>query len=78
MLTVRSKLNHSQKIITKCDGIITNCDRYYKVRWIYYKLRQVLQSAMTITNCDSTVTYPRALVMFHPLSTVYESSLTLS
>ena len=56
--------------ITKCDGqllqittaillqsttrFITNCDRYYKVRWIYYKLRQVLQSAMIITNCDST------------------------
>ena len=55
---------------TKCDGqllqiasafllqsvtrFITNCDRYYKVRWIYYKLRQVLQSAMIITNCDST------------------------
>ena len=33
---------------------ITNCDRYYKVRWIYYKSRQVLQSAMIITNCDST------------------------
>ena len=56
--------------ITKCDGqllqiatafllqsamrFITNCDRYYKVRWIYYKLRKVLQSAMIITNCDST------------------------
>ena len=68
MLT--KKLNHSQKIITKCDGLllqiatafllqsatrfITNRDRYYKVRWIYYKLRQVLQSAMIITNCDST------------------------
>ena len=25
-----------------------------QVRWIYYKLRQVLQSAMIITNCDST------------------------
>ena len=57
--------------ITKCDGqlsqiatafllqtatrFITSCDRYYKVRWIYYKLRQVLQSAMIITNCDSTI-----------------------
>ena len=56
--------------ITKCDGqllqiatafllqsatrYITNCDRYYKMRWIYYKLRQVLQSAMIITNCDSS------------------------
>ena len=27
---------------------------YYKVRSIYYKFRQVLQSAMIITNCDST------------------------
>ena len=36
-------LNHSQKIITKCDGIIINCDSsvYYKVRWA------------VITNCDS-------------------------
>ena len=33
---------------------ITNCDRYYKVRWIYYKLQQALQSALIITNCDST------------------------
>ena len=56
--------------ITKCDGLllqiatafllqsatrfITNCDRYYKMQWIYYKLRQVLQSAMIITNCNST------------------------
>ena len=56
--------------ITKCDGqllqittafllqsatrFITNCDSYCKVRWIYFKLRQVLQSAMIITNCDST------------------------
>ena len=36
-------MNHSQKIITKCDGIITNCHSlvYYKVRWT------------VITNCDS-------------------------
>ena len=41
---------------------ITNCDRYYKVRWICYKLQQVLQSAMIITNCDSTpgICQPRA------------------
>ena len=58
------------QFITKCDRLllqiatafllqsatrfITNCDRYYKVRWIYYKSRQLLQSAMIITNCDST------------------------
>ena len=86
IILMLTKSNHSQKIITKCDGIITNCDslvyykvrwtviteiatafliqsatrfitnydRYYKVRCIYYKLRQVLQSAMIITNCDST------------------------
>ena len=36
-------MNHSQNIITKCDGIITNCDSlvYFKVRWT------------VITNCDS-------------------------
>ena len=59
------------QFITKCDGhllqiatafllqsatpFITNCDRYYKVRWFHYNLRQVLQSAMIITNCDSTM-----------------------
>ena len=58
------------EFITKCDGLllqiatafilqsatqfITNCDRYYKVRWIYSKLRHLLQSAIIITNCDST------------------------
>ena len=51
-------------IITNCDSLV-----YYKVRGtvilqilttffkcdtVYYKLRQVLQSAMTNTNCDST------------------------
>ena len=75
IILMLTKSNHSQKIITKCDGIITNCDSlvYYKVRWtvvtdcdsffitkcdkVYYKLRQVLQSAMIITNCDSTASY---------------------
>ena len=41
-------------LLQSATQFITNCDRYYKVRWIYYKLRQVLQSAMIITNCDST------------------------
>ena len=67
--------------ITKCDGqllqiatafllqsatrFITNCDRYYKVRWIYYKSRQVLQSAMIITNCDSTgISFYKGLALF--------------
>ena len=40
--------------ITKCDTVYYKCARHYKVRWTYYKLRQVLQSAMIITNCDST------------------------
>ena len=64
----RSKLNHSQKIITKCDGIITNCYSLvdYKVRSnCYYKLRQLfyckvrhssLQIATGITKCDGFVT----------------------
>ena len=41
-------------LLQSATRFITNCDRYYKVRWIYYKFRQVLQSAMIITNCDST------------------------
>ena len=64
------------QFITKCDGqllqiatafllqsttrFITNCDGYYQVRWIYYKLRQVLQSALIITNCDSTKAFFRS------------------
>ena len=34
----------------------TNCDSFFitKCDTVYYKLRQVLQSAMIITNCDST------------------------
>ena len=54
------------QFIPKCDGIVTNCEGlvYYKVRWNYYKLRQLfnyksrhglLQSAMIITDCLSTV-----------------------
>ena len=36
--------------------VITNCDSFFitKCDTVYYKLRQVLQSAMIITNCDST------------------------
>ena len=41
-------------LLQSATRFITNCDRYYKVRWIYHKLRQILQSAMIITNCDST------------------------
>ena len=45
--------------MTKCDGIITNCDSFFitKCDTVYYKLRQVLQSAMIITNCDSTLAF---------------------
>ena len=67
---LRQVLQSAMDLLQIAKGI-TKCDDYYK-------LRQVLQSEMTITNCDNTVTYPRALVMFHPLSTVNESSLTLS
>ena len=41
-------MNHSQKIITKCDGIITNCDSL-----VYYKVRHgLLQITTGITKCD--------------------------
>ena len=53
-------------IITNCNSlvyykvrrtVITNCDSFFitKCDTVYYKLRQVLQSAMIITNCDSTI-----------------------
>ena len=49
-------MSHSQKIITKCDGIITNCDSlvYYKARWtLQIATAFLLQSAARfITNCD--------------------------
>ena len=52
-------------IIKNCDSlvyykarrtVITNCDSFFitKCYTVYYKLRQVLQSAMVITNWDST------------------------
>ena len=44
-----SLLQSAMDSITNCDSFfITKCDT------VYYKLRQVLQSAMIITNCDST------------------------
>ena len=52
--TLYINVDEVQKLLQSATRFITNCDRYYKVGWIYYKLRQVLQSAMIITNCDST------------------------
>ena len=46
-----------QLFLQRATRFITSCHRYYKVWWIYYKLRQVLQSAMIITNCDSTAAH---------------------
>ena len=48
------------------DGIITNCDSLLigllqSAMDSYYKLRQVLQSAIIITNCDSTTVLARKL-----------------
>ena len=53
-------------IITNYDSLVyykvrwtfvTNCDSFFSTKCdtVYYKLRQVLQSAMIITNCDSTL-----------------------
>ena len=54
-----------KKLLQSATRFITNYDRYYKVRWIYYKLRQVLQSAMIMTNCDSTTLL--LTILFHML-----------
>ena len=62
----RSKLNHSQKIITKCDGIITNCDSllYYKVRWT------------VVTNCDSFF-ITKCDKVYYKLRQVLQSAMNL-
>ena len=60
------KLNHSQKIITKRDGIITNCDSivYYKVRWT------------VITNCDSFF-ITKCDTVYYKLRQVLQSAMNL-
>ena len=59
-------MNHSQKIITKCDGIITNCDSlvYYKVRWT------------VITNCDSFF-ITKCDTVYYKLRQVLQSAMDL-
>ena len=59
-------MNHSQKIITKCDGIITNCDSlvYYKVRWT------------VITNCDSFF-ITKCDTVYYKLRQVLQSAMNL-
>jgi len=59
-------LNHSQKIITKCDGIITNRDSlvYYKVRWT------------VITNCD-TFFITKYDTVYYKLRQVLQSAMGL-
>ena len=60
-------MNHSQKIITKCDGTITNCDSlvYYKVRWT------------VITNCDSFFITKCANV-YYKLRQVLQSAMIIT
>ena len=59
-------MNHSQKTITKCDGIITNCDSlvYYKVRWT------------VITNCDSFF-ITKCDTVYYKLRQVLQSAMDL-
>ena len=60
------KLNHSQKIITKWDGIITNCDSlvYYKVRWT------------VVRNCD-TFFITKCDTVYYKLRQVLQSAMDL-
>ena len=62
-ITLKKLLQSAPHFVTNCDSlvyykvtVITNCDSFFitKGDMVYYKLRQVLQSAMIITNCDST------------------------
>ena len=65
LLQIATAITKCDGFITNWDSLV-----YYKVRWtvitncvtffitkyvtVYYKLRQLLQSAMIITNCNST------------------------
>ena len=66
----RSNLNHSQKIITKCDGIITKCDGLL----LQIATAFLLQSATRfITNCDRYYKVRHGLLQ---IATVQTFSLT--
>ena len=61
-------MNHSQKIIKKCDGIITNCDSLVITKWdgqllqmatafLLHEVRHgLLQITTGITKCDEFIT----------------------
>ena len=62
----RSKLNHSQKIITECNGININCDSS-----VYYKVRRTV-----ITNCDSFF-ITKCDTVYYKLRQVLQSAINL-
>ena len=55
MIHYDALLHNVTDIITKCDSFIAKYKSYYKLQWFYYKMLQLLQNAMSITNCDSTL-----------------------
>ena len=62
--------------ISKCDGQLLQIATAFLLQLcdtVYYKLRQVLQSAMIITNCDST----KGLTKFIPYNEVSISYILL-
>ena len=79
IILMLTKMNYSQKIIRKCDGIITNCDSlaYYKVRWTVITNCDsfLLQSATRfITNCDS---YYKVRWIYYKLRQVLQSTMII-
>ena len=66
IILMLKKMNYSQKIIRKCDGIITNCDSlaYYKVRWT------------VVTNCDSFF-ITKCDTVYYKLRQVLQSAMDL-
>ena len=67
-----SKLNHSQKIFTQCDGIITNCDG----RLLQIATAFLVQSATRfITNCDR---YYEVRWIYYKLQQVLQSGMIIT
>ena len=59
-------MNHSQKIITECNGININCDSS-----VYYKVRRTV-----ITNCDSFF-ITKCDTVYYKLRQVLQSAINL-
>ena len=52
-----SCLTHYCSLLQNVIVLLKNRDSYYNMRQFHYEMRQLLQNALFITNCDSTLIY---------------------